>query len=355
MAVGYRAIDWNRFKAGYDLWLGLGVVLFLAGFVAVSLVWVPAGESFHPVQLAMRGLGAAAFALLTLVLAIGPLARLTALALPLLYNRRHLGVTTFLVGAAHAALVMVWYYGFSKTPPLLGLWLSHVPVASISAVPFELFGLAALIILFAMAATSHDHWLRALGPARWKALHMGVYLAYGLLVAHIACGALQSERADIYALALLSAAGLVVALHLITGIREYIRDAAAERLPDEATGQWLNAGPAMDIPDGRAVIVSPMDGDRIAVFRDGLTIYAVSNVCPHQNGPLGEGRIIDGCITCPWHGWQYRPTDGRSPPPFEEKIATYRVKVEQGVAYVRSQPMPPGTLSPGAMISKAAI
>jgi nitrite reductase/ring-hydroxylating ferredoxin subunit len=30
-----------------------------------------------------------------------------------------------------------------------------------------------------------------------------------------------------------------------------------------------------------------------------------------QNGPLGEGRIVDGCITCPWHGYQYRPDTGR--------------------------------------------
>ncbi len=37
----------------------------------------------------------------------------------------------------------------------------------------------------------------------------------------------------------------------------------------------------------------------------------ISNVCQHQNGPLGEGEIIDGCITCPWHGFQYHARNWR--------------------------------------------
>src|SRR5258708_32299800 len=44
----------------------------------------------------------------------------------------------------------------------------------------------------------------------------------------------------------------------------------------------------------------PPDGERIAVFRDGAQIGALSNLCAHQHGPIGEGRIIDGCVTCPW-------------------------------------------------------
>jgi phenylpropionate dioxygenase-like ring-hydroxylating dioxygenase large terminal subunit len=69
----------------------------------------------------------------------------------------------------------------------------------------------------------------------------------------------------------------------------------------------------------------------------------VTNVCAHQRGPLGEGKIIDGCIQCPWHGWEYRPEDGRSPPPFAEKIATYRVRVVNRRILLNPEPLPPGT------------
>ena len=76
---------------------------------------------------------------------------------------------------------------------------------------------------------------------------------------------------------------------------------------------WLSVGPPKSIPDKAAIIVSAPGGERIAVFRDGEEIGAVTNLCAHQNGPLGEGRIIDGCVTCPWHGYQYRLSDGRAP------------------------------------------
>ena len=66
-------------------------------------------------------------------------------------------------------------------------------------------------------------------------------------------------------------------------------------------------------------------------------------MCQHQNGPLGEGCIIDGYITCPWHGYQYLPETGSSPPPFTEKIPTFDVQVRDGRVLVAAQPNPPGT------------
>ena len=92
---------------------------------------------------------------------------------------------------------------------------------------------------------------------------------------------------------------------------------------DGADGDWITVGPMMSIPHQGATIVAARSGERIAVFRDGLRIGAVSNLCAHQNGPIGEGRIIDGCITCPWHGFQYRLEDGCAPPPFTEKLVTF--------------------------------
>ena len=96
-----------------------------------------------------------------------------------------------------------------------------------------------------------------------------------------------------------------------------------------------------------------LGSERIALFRHNGCISATTNVCAHQGGPLGEGKIIDGCITCPWHGWQYRPADGRSPPQFTEKIATYRVRVVGRRIEVEPTPSPPGTAVEPARVEEA--
>ena len=56
-----------------------------------------------------------------------------------------------------------------------------------------MLGIAALLVLFVMAATSHDFWLTFLSPPVWKALHMALYVAYGLVVLHVAIGIMQYE------------------------------------------------------------------------------------------------------------------------------------------------------------------
>ena len=72
-------------------------------------------------------------------------------------------------------------------------------------------------------------------------------------------------------------------------------------------------------------------------------LAAVSSVGPHRTGPVGEGRVIDGCVTCPWHGYQYSPDTGASPPPFTEKIPTFNVKIVDGQVWVDPRPNPAGT------------
>jgi nitrite reductase (NADH) small subunit len=43
----------------------------------------------------------------------------------------------------------------------------------------------------------------------------------------------------------------------------------------------------------------------IALFRAGDGVYAYPNACPHKGGPVGEGHVVDGIVTCPWHGSQF--------------------------------------------------
>jgi len=93
MSHVYQAVGWNRQKRLYDIVLGFGVLLYVALFVGIGSVLYSTATAE---TLIIRGVGSAAFFLLHVVLCIGPLCRLDSRFLPLLYNRRHLGVVTFL-------------------------------------------------------------------------------------------------------------------------------------------------------------------------------------------------------------------------------------------------------------------
>lgn len=323
MSHGYRAIQWSPFKRRYDLVLVAAILSYIVIFMLIAKMHAIGDEIAF-----IRATATCAFAMLTLTLCIGPLARIDRRLLPLLYNRRHLGVATFLVAGAHALVVTGFYHGFGVISPPLSLLVSNTQYGSITAFPFEILGVLALLILFLMASTSHDFWLKNLSPSVWKGLHMMVYVAWVLLIFHIALGVLQTERNPIYVILFGVAVLTVPGLHLFAGLREVKFDQST------STGEWIEVGAADEIPDARAKIVCVKNRERVAIFRHGEKLSAVGNVCAHQGGPIGEGRIIDGCITCPWHGYQYRPEDGCSPPPFTEKIPTYPVRVENGRVFV---------------------
>jgi nitrite reductase/ring-hydroxylating ferredoxin subunit/DMSO/TMAO reductase YedYZ heme-binding membrane subunit len=278
--------------------------------------------------------------MLTLILSIGPLARLDRRFLPLLYNRRHFGVLTFVIAAMHVWYMLEWYAVQGNLPNIITELTTWGDYAKFIGFPFKVLGIAALAILLLLASISHDFWLAFLGPPVWKALHMLLYAAYALVVMHVALGIMQYDRSPLIPAMLIGGFGIVAGLHLMAGWRERMADVLALH-PQH--GDWISVGPPGEIPDKRARIVTTPGGERIAVFRDGKEIGALSNLCAHQNGPLGEGEIIDGCITCPWHGYQYRLQDGCAPAPFTEKLATFRVRVKDGVVQVHRTPLPPGT------------
>ena len=337
MSVQYRPVQWNRNKLVYDAVLIALVALYLWMSIRWAPGWLYDGRPFDGAIVRMRAYGTCAFFMLTVILCIGPLARLDTRFLPLLYNRRHFGVMTFIVSLAHVNEVRRWYHSFGEVDSWVSLLSSSQTADSFLGFPFEWLGIAALAILFVMAITSHDFWLNFLTPPLWKALHMGVYLAYGLLAMHVALGTLQSETSLVYPLLFGACLVLVAGLHLGAGFAERARDVPAEQ------AEWVPAARLSELRDGLGTTVTLPNGERAAVFRYGDKISAIANACAHQNGPLGEGRIIDGCVTCPWHGFQYDPATGASPPPFTEKVATYHLRLEGDRLLIGTRPEAPGT------------
>jgi len=104
---------------------------------------------------------------------------------------------------------------------------------------------------------------------------------------------------------------------------------------------------------GRKVIAS--DELEIGVFKIGNEYYAWENNCPHQGGPICQGKIFkrveemvdaeqrslglrwvdeDIHIVCPWHGFEFNLRTGRHPGDHPTKLQGFKTRVEEGKVYV---------------------
>ena len=342
MGHQYTAVLWNRQKKMYDLVIVLCIIIYLLLFIVTTGFQRP---EITEETMIIRSTGSLALLMLHVILSIGPLSRLNSRFLPLLYNRRHLGVSMFVVAAVHGVFSILQFHSLGNVNPLVSVFTSNLNYNSLYDFPFQTLGFLGLTIFFLMAATSHDFWLANLDPRFWKSLHMMVYIAYGLIIMHVMLGIVQSEPSALLVTLLGIGFLIVTVLHLWAGFKE----SRADRGKSLNQRGYVLVGEVSQIPEYEAVTIV-VNGEKVAIFRYDGKLSAVSNVCKHQHGPLGEGKIIDGCITCPWHGYQYLPHNGSSPPPFQEKVATYDVLLEGEKVYLNPKPHPEGTFVNPVMI-----
>jgi nitrite reductase/ring-hydroxylating ferredoxin subunit/uncharacterized membrane protein len=105
--------------------------------------------------------------------------------------------------------------------------------------------------------------------------------------------------------------------HLVNALGIGVDNTAFDAGPEE----WTAAGPASALDEGKPVAVQA-GGVDVLVVREGDRLLALADRCTHRGGPLHEGKVVVGCIECPWHQSRFRLTDG---------------EVEQGPA---TQPQP---------------
>src|SRR5215204_2668186 len=127
MSEKYAAISWNRQKKIYDAVVCSGVAVYVLLFLGLGAILQPTATIE---TLLIRAFGTCAILLLHIVLIIGPLCRLSPVFLPLLYNRRHLGVTTFLTGAVHGGLSVFQFHALGSVNPFVGILTSNTRFAS---------------------------------------------------------------------------------------------------------------------------------------------------------------------------------------------------------------------------------
>jgi len=106
--------------------------------------------------------------------------------------------------------------------------------------------------------------------------------------------------------------------------------------PDQLT--WHRVLAPDELPDGRVKTVSAGPHSFAVTHYEGR-YAALSNRCPHQGGPLGEGSIEKGMLRCPWHGYDYCPLDGSSP--FGDSVPTFPIEIRDDGIYVGVAPESP--------------
>ena len=91
---------------------------------------------------------------------------------------------------------------------------------------------------------------------------------------------------------------------------------------------WVTVAKVSEVPKGRVKVVE-VEGNRIALCNVEGTIYAIDDVCTHDNGPLGEGELWDNQIECPRHGARFDVKTGKVVClPAVIPVRTYEVKIE---------------------------
>jgi thiamine pyrophosphate-dependent acetolactate synthase large subunit-like protein/nitrite reductase/ring-hydroxylating ferredoxin subunit len=96
---------------------------------------------------------------------------------------------------------------------------------------------------------------------------------------------------------------------------------------------WYKALEPDELPEGR-VVPKTLGVHTVCMTRFEGEYAALSNKCPHQGGPLGEGSIENGWLRCPWHGWDYHPTTGKSPGGFGDGVPLHDIEVREDGVYV---------------------
>ena len=90
--------------------------------------------------------------------------------------------------------------------------------------------------------------------------------------------------------------------------------------------------------EGKTVVVG---NKLVALFFVNGAYHAIDDTCPHMGASLSGGYLQDGIVTCPWHAWRYRLSDGAWVDNPRLKIGCYAVRVEGDQVQIQAPPPKP--------------
>ena len=242
---------------------------------------------------------------------------------------------------------------------LNGRWLGHPLHAAVTDIPIGLLAgvvildvlgqptaadiaLVGTIIFMAISAVvGLADYSETEGRALTRATLHASLMTVGLVVLIISALLRSGAPVDRTAPILLSIVGLLIitAGAFVGGDVAYVFGNMVSRHAFRGAGtKWvrLETGDVTDLatlPEATPTKMKAGSND-LVVVRIGDTLHAMHNVCAHAGGPLNEGRLVDGCIECPWHFSRYRLTDGlavQGPTVYDQP--SYEIRGAEGGGY----------------------
>ena len=96
---------------------------------------------------------------------------------------------------------------------------------------------------------------------------------------------------------------------------------------------FVRAAGITEVPVGK-ICEFQVEGKPVALANVSGKLFAISGICAHQAGPLGEGEL-EGCVvTCPWHNWQFDVTTGKVVASPSLGVDTYPVELRGNDIFV---------------------
>jgi nitrite reductase (NADH) small subunit len=91
--------------------------------------------------------------------------------------------------------------------------------------------------------------------------------------------------------------------------------------------RWVPLIAHADLPKDGAGVTVELEDRRLAVFALEEGVHVIDDECPHQGASLGAGIVLDGEVTCPWHGWHFRLSDGRNTDGMASCVAVFDARI----------------------------
>ena len=92
--------------------------------------------------------------------------------------------------------------------------------------------------------------------------------------------------------------------------------------------QWVRLCALNEAPAAGKVIETEADGVEICLANVNGSLSAIDNICPHRQGPLGQGWLEGEAVVCPWHSWTFSLKTGESEYPVHERVDVFPLRVE---------------------------
>ena len=89
-----------------------------------------------------------------------------------------------------------------------------------------------------------------------------------------------------------------------------------------------------EVPDGGCLAVD-LDGQPVVLVRQGDSVFALENRCPHAGAPLSQGFLEGELLTCSWHGWTFNARTGASTDDPDLSVPAFLVAIVDGQVLVR--------------------